>query len=222
MDISKFVLMEQLSQFPYYTKQNLSLILKKDSFSLDYWIKKLISDQILIPLKKGVYSSVFYINTIKEKGLFDSYLQNLANVLRQPSYISLETVLSYYGLIPEESFNITSITLKSTRIYKNQLATFIYRNIKKELFLGFSEPMVKNSIIRATKAKALFDWLYLKKFANSKELEIFLLDKGRINWFAFSKKDKMEFNDYVKISSSKKMEVISKIIDSQIKYGQSI
>lgn len=222
MDISKFVLMEQLSQFPYYTKQNLSLILKKDSFSLDYWIKKLISDQILIPLKKGVYSSVFYVNSIKEKGLFDFYLQNLANVLRQPSYISLETALSYYGLIPEESFNITSITLKSTRIYKNQLGTFIYRNIKKELFLGFSVPMVKNSITRATKAKALFDWLYLKKFANSKELETFLLDKGRINWFAFSKKDKMEFNDYVKISASKKMEVISKIIDSQIKYGQSI
>jgi len=210
---------EKLKKFPYYTKQNLSLVLEKDNFSLDYWIKKLIRQDILIPVKKGVYVSFYYLDKIKEEGFLNLYLQKLANFLRQPSYISLETALSSYGLIPEESFNITSITLKSTRVYKNKLAIFFYRNIKKELFLGFNKENLNLPIQRATKAKALFDYLYLKKFNNIKEIEYFLKEKGRINWFIFDKRDKKEFDQYVKISQSKKMILISKIISLIIKNG---
>jgi len=210
---------EKLKKFPYYTKQNLSLVLEKDNFSLDYWIKKLIRQDILIPVKKGVYVSFYYLDKIKEEGFLNLYLQQMANFLRQPSYISLETALSSYGLIPEESFNITSITLKSTRVYKNKLAIFFYRNIKKELFLGFNKENFSLPIQRATKAKALFDYLYLKKFNNVKEIEYFLKETGRINWFVFNKDDKKEFDQYVKISQSKKMVFISKIISLIIKNG---
>jgi len=210
---------EKLKKLPYYTKQNLSLILEKDSFSLDYWLKKLIKEKILIPIKKGVYASSYYVNDIKEKGFFDLYLKKLANFLRQPSYISLETALSYYGLIPEESFNITSITLKSTRFYKSNLATFFYRNIKKELFFGFDEKKAVFFVKIATKAKALFDYLYLKKFNTVKQYELFLKETGRINWFVFNKDDKKEFDQYVKVSQSKKMNQISKIISLVMKNG---
>lgn len=219
MNKNELILMEQLSKFPYYTKQNLSLVLKKDGFSLDYWIKKLVRDGILIPLKKGFYTSSFYLNEIKKKGFLDLYRQELANVLRRPSYVSLESALSFYGLIPEETFNITSITLKSTRTYKNSLGTFIYRNIKKELFLGYNKITETNLIYRATKAKALFDWLYLKKFDGKEAMKNFLQNKGRINWFNFSREEKEEFDQYVKISQSKKMILISVIINSLIKNG---
>lgn len=219
MNKRELILMEQLSKLPYYTKQNLSLVLKKDGFSLDYWIKKLVRDEILIPIKKGFYTSSFYLNEIKEKGFLDLYRQQLANVLRQPSYVSLESALSFYGLIPEETFNITSITLKSTRTYKNKLGTFIYRNIKKELFLGYNQIKKIDPISRATKAKALFDWLYLKKFNGKKAIESFLQNEGRINWFIFSHKEKEEFDQYVKISGSKKMIFISEIINLLIKNG---
>lgn len=213
MNKSELILMEQLSKFPYYTKQNLSLILKKDGFSLDYWIKKLVRDEILISLKKGFYTSSFYLNKIKEKGFLDIYRQELANVLRRPSYISLESALSFYGLIPEETFNITSITLKSTRTYKNKMGTFIYRNIKKELFLGYNQIKKNDLVSRATKAKALFDWLYLKKFNSKDEIKNFLQNEGRINWFIFGRKEKKEFDQYVKISQSKKMILTSEVIN---------
>lgn len=37
--------------------------------------------------------------------------------LVNPSYISLEYALSYYGLIPEEAVVITAITTKKTQSY---------------------------------------------------------------------------------------------------------
>lgn len=218
MRISEFIkIFQTTKQFPYYTKQNLGLIFGKKGYNLDYLIKKLLQEKILIPLKKGVYSSSFYLEEIKEKGLYDLYLQQLANVLREPSYISLESALSYYGLIPEESFNITSITIKSSRIYKSPLTLFIYRNIKSNLFIGFNQKNETNPIQRATKAKALFDYLYLKKFNNKEEMEFFLEEKGRFNWFIFGKDDFKEFEQYVKISKSKKMAKIFRIINLLIK-----
>ncbi len=202
-----------LTQFPYYTKQNLSLIFNKNYYAYNYWIKKLIKEGILIPLKKGFYITSYYLNQVKKDGSLLSYLKQLANIIRQPSYLSLETALSYYNLIPESTFNITSLTLKSTRIYKNKIAIFIYRNIKKELFIGFN--LIDNFQI-ATKAKALFDYLYLKKFNGINQTEYFLRQESRINWMELMKNDFKEFNQYVDISKSKKMKTISKIISSLI------
>lgn len=205
-----------LTQFPYYTKQNLSLIFNKKDYAYDYWIKKLIKEEILIPLKKGFYITSYYLNQVKKEGLLLNYFKQLANILRQPSYISLETALSYYNLIPESTFNITSITLKSTRVYKNTLAIFIYRNIKRELFFGFN--LIDNFQI-ASKAKALFDYLYLKKFNDINQTEYFLKQESRINWLELTKNDFKEFNQYVNLSKSIKMKKISKIISLLIDNG---
>ena len=218
MKASSFNKLSQvLSQFPYYTKQNLGLALGKDGYNLDYWIKQLIKEEVLIPLKKGVYASAYYIQQIKDENpaFFDLYLQQLANTLCQPSYISLEYALSYYDLIPEASYTITSITTKSTRTYKNKLATFTYRNLKTSLFTGY-QLQTPNSIQRATQAKALFDYLYLKKFANKTDAKNFLLERSRINWdwFLSNPKNIKEFNFYVNLSGSKKMKFVAQVIKS--------
>ena len=39
----------------------------------------------------------------------------IANKLYQPSYVSLETALSHYGVIPETVYATTSITTKASR-----------------------------------------------------------------------------------------------------------
>ena len=43
----------------------------------------------------------------------------IANHLRGPSYVSLESALSYWGLIPERVFEISSVTLKTSKVYTN-------------------------------------------------------------------------------------------------------
>ncbi len=130
-------ILDILKQAPYLTKSNLALPLGKEGDDLNYWIKKLIREKLLTPLKKGFYVSSYYQDTmIRDPEEKEAYWVYLANVLRCPSYVSLEYVLSKYNVIPETVSSITSVTLKSPRIYRSEKAAFIYRNIKRDLFIA--------------------------------------------------------------------------------------
>lgn len=185
-----------LRNLPYFNKSTLGEALGKFGENLNYRVKKLIRQGELIVLKKGLYTAKLYLLSLeKNPVLREAYLEYLANVIRYPSYISLEYALSKYGLIPEGVFSLTSVTLKSSRVYKNSLGNFIYRNIKEDLFFGFKDRDFEGKRLKiATKAKALFDFLYFRK--------VMPLEDLRINWEVFLPSDKKEFAAIVKKSSS--------------------
>lgn len=203
----KRALIEQLKNLPYLDKVKLSQILGKEGEVLNYWVKKLLAEKTLIPLKKGFYTSSIYLLTLKNNpGEQEKYLEYLANMLRYPSYLSLEYLLAKYGLIPEGVFTLTSITIKSPRIYSNSLATFIYRKIKPALFAYFTQKEFQDKkIFLATPAKALFDFLYFKKFASIAQMRAELILDLRLNWEALRKEDQKELREIIKNSGSKKM-----------------
>lgn len=201
-----------LKKQPYFTKQNLSLALGKEAEDLNYWLKKLTKEDLLTPLKNGFYISSYYPDQS------EIYWFYLANRLRFPSYVSLETVLARNGLIPESVFSTTSITLKSSRRYLTKPMTFIYQNLKTELFYGYQLIVFGNTGLTAKVAypyKALFDFLYLKKFNSQKSLKKYLLSDGRINWDAFSNQDKNNFAKIIKTSGSKKMATILAVLKKE-------
>jgi hypothetical protein len=53
----------------------------------------------------------------------------IANHLRGPSYVSLEAALSYWGLIPERVFEITSATTKTSKLYNTPAGRFSYQHL---------------------------------------------------------------------------------------------
>lgn len=71
-------------------------------------------------VKKGLYIAGPAISKVKP----DPFL--IANHILGPSYISLESALSYHGLIPEQVYTITSVTTKDSREYTTPLGTFTY------------------------------------------------------------------------------------------------
>lgn len=103
----------------------------------------------------------------------------IANKIYNPSYVSLHTALSFYGIIPEMVIQTTSVTtLKNTR-FTNDFGEFSYNNIKEELFFGYEPKPLKDnrSFLFATPEKAILDLLYLYPFYNSeKEIENLRLD----------------------------------------------
>ena len=202
---------ELIEKKPYLTKKELSLLLEKKGKNLDKKITLLLRDEYLVPLKKGLYTTQIY--RLKNKKKYEEFV---ANFLYYPSYLSLEYVLQKEGIIPEAVYVFTSITAKLTRIFKNKLGTFSYRKIKDGIFLGYSqEQFVENyKILTATKTKALFDYLYFYVFKTSFEQE--LTSDLRINWDRFTQGDFAEFSDYVKLSKSKKMQEIARIISKII------
>lgn len=211
---------EKIKTIPYITKQNLGLLLGKKEESLNYWVKKMVKEGTLILIKKGLYIPRYYYDIVSAVGLNEKeqYLVYLANSIRQPSYISLEYVLSKQGFLPETAFAITSITLKSTRSYATDVGTFYYQNIKRDLFFGYKIQKFKDKQIReASLAKALFDLLYLRSFTNALEMKEYLLSTGRLNWGVMSQGQKIEFTDIIRLSQSKKMQSILSILkDSNI------
>jgi predicted transcriptional regulator of viral defense system len=112
-------------------------------------------DGFLIKIKQGFYS-------FADQKIDDYFLFLIANKIYEPSYISLEKALKYYGLIPEEIFQITSISTNKTNIFHNNIGRFSYRKIKESLFWGYHFIINSNKkILIADAEKAILDYLYL-------------------------------------------------------------
>lgn len=202
----------QVDKLPCFTKQNLKLAFSGSSFALDERIKRALKSNTIKQLKKGLYvATKFYLQEIDKTG----FSEFIATKLCTPAYISLEYVLAKYGLLTEAVYPVTSITLKSTRKYRNFLGSYQYFTIKKSLFFGF-DPVCfsKNQYFIANKSKALFDWFYLKK--NIGNLKDEITSGLRLNWENFSFLDFQLFKKYVAISESKKLARIAKIIEKYL------
>ena len=119
-------------------------------------VHKWVEKGTLIQLKRGLY----IINVPGVKKPPDFYL---ANRIVFPSYVSMETALSYYGLIPEAVYSTVSITTKKTNRFNNKLGNFVYHHIKNELFRGYKKLEIEEfSINIAIPEKSILDYIYLK------------------------------------------------------------
>ena len=89
----------------------------------------------------------------------DDCLDRIANRIYAPSYVSLETVLSRMGFIPETVHSVTSIATRKTRDIRTDIAFFSYRTVSPRLFFGYE--IMPHGAKVATAEKAVLDFLYL-------------------------------------------------------------
>lgn len=201
--------LNKLLNLSYFDLNTISQIVEVSKNSLYANIKRWIKQDRLIQLKRGLYVTSDYFKLQTDK---DIYLEFIANKLREPSYLSTEYVLQNYNIITEAVFAFTSISLKSKREYSNKFGRFFYRSISENLFTGF-EIITKGKfqIKIATKAKALFDYLYLKTL-RTPLIDKELIESFRLNLDEFTKKDEKEFSSYCKMAGTQKMAILPKII----------
>jgi len=87
----------------------------------------------------------------------------LAQRIHGPSYISLETALSFHGWIPEAVHAITSVSLERSRTFDTPFGLFSYTRIPQlSLFSGVTRQTEEagGSFFMATPLKALADYVY--------------------------------------------------------------
>lgn len=116
------------------------------------WVK----GGLLIRLKQGYFSFPEYLGKPDMAWYF-------ANRIYKPSYISLQTALAFYGIIPEAVVQITSVTALKTAAFVNPAGTYQYRTLKPELMFGYDLKEGASGILLnfARPEKALLDFLYL-------------------------------------------------------------
>jgi len=134
----------------------------------------------LIRLKRGLY-----VISPKESGETLS-TELIANHIYGPSYVSLQTALRFYGLIPEAVHEIQSMTIKRARLFTNDLGVFNYISCPRDYFsIGIRQITINNNtLLIATPEKALCDTLCYTPNLNiryKKELSILLEDNWRFD-----------------------------------------
>lgn len=119
-------------------------------------LQRLEKSKVIIRLNSGKYQ--FALQNIND---FE-----LANFLINPSYISLETALSFYGILPQLTYSITSITPLKTQRIICQNKEYEYCRLESKYFFGFEK---KDKFLIASPEKALLDQLYFasKKLRNT-------------------------------------------------------
>lgn len=88
----------------------------------------------------------------------------LANALVHGSYISLQSALANYDLIPEYTPVVTSVTTGRPGRYETPLGVFVFRHIKTSWFHGYRRQELGNDewAFIASPEKALLDLVYLE------------------------------------------------------------
>lgn len=127
----------------------------------------------------------------------------IANKIYSPSYVSLEMALSYYNLIPEGVYKITSVSTRRTYDFKTGIAEFSYRALNPKIFFGYELIKYNDKCFKiATVEKALLDYFYLNVNLNEEDDFRSL----RFNKEVFLKKiDKETINGYLKKINQKKL-----------------
>ncbi len=161
----------------------------------------------VIALKKGVYMA---------EGFYDrhsgdaAFVGAVSAILLPQSYLSLEYILQRHGVLTDVTYPVTAITTKNTRRIENKLGTFWYRSIRPDLYTGFT--ISEYHGIRygqASLAKALFDYLYLKKIPLAfHSWNASLAEELRLNVEDLSEADREEFGRHVETSRVRKMQLI--------------
>lgn len=121
----------------------------------------------IIRLKRGLY-----VVSPKVSGKLLS-MELIANHIYGPSYVSMETALRHYGLIPETVYLTRSITTKHSRTFDNSLGRFEYIQCPKESFsIGIRQEINGNSaFLIASPEKALCDLIAYTAYLNLRSLK---------------------------------------------------
>ncbi len=137
-----------LAQYPNFNANNLTR-----------WVRQ----GLLIKLRQGFYA-------FPEMANQPEFALYVSNRIYKPSYISLHTVLAFYGIIPEAITQITGVSSLKTAEFQNDFGVYTYKSIKLELMFGYElKPFGHRNILFAYPEKALLDLLYLYPFYNTEE-----------------------------------------------------
>ena len=161
---------------------------------LNYWHNQ----GYIQPLAGGYY-------ILADRVMDEMILFMVANKIYEPSYVSLESALAYYEIIPETVLGVTSISSRKTKQYESTWGVFSYRSVKPQYMIGYEVieniPGIKFKI--ANLEKALLDYLYLNsKIQSMADFEGFRWNRDQLHDLL----DHSIFNRYVNLFDKRALE----------------
>lgn len=175
-------------------------------------IYQLAKEGVIQSIKKGLYVVGPALNIDRKPEPF-----LLANHILGPSYVSVETALSYHGLIPERVYEIASMTTQAPRKFTTPLGTFSYTRLPLPYYaFGIrSEKLADDQYAMvASPEKALCDKIITTSgllFRSKKNAKEFLLENMRIDEEALRQLNVNEMTTWIK--GSLKAESLAMVVN---------
>lgn len=167
----------------------------------------------LIRIKKGLY--IFG----KETAITPFSPEVLANLIYGPSAISLNYALSFYGMIPERTTTITSITSKRDKTFQTPIGAFTYRYLtlrKYVVGIELFNANEKSPFLIASPEKALCDHIHLTdkkiKLARTIDVKYYLLNDLRVTEDALNQLRLKELAEITDVYQDKRLNILKTFI----------
>lgn len=171
--------LSRLSELPL-SGQTLAQILREYARPYDKTVE-LVKEGKLTQLKRGLYIVGPELTGSRPEKF------TIANHLYGPSYVSAESVLDFYDLIPERVFQVVSATTRTNKKLDNPAGQYLYFHVSTPYFflgvntVGLTE---KQHVLMATKEKALCDTVIFTKNLNlrsARQARAYLLEDLRMD-----------------------------------------
>lgn len=147
--------------YPYLTTNELEFLLNRPTPNSCYSkIKRLIAQNKLLPIRRGLYCVTEELGCTIKPHPFE-----LAQRIYYPSYVSLESALSFHQLIPEAVYTTTSVSTKRSKEFNTPIGVFSYLRIPLENFYLQVELIKENNyqFFMAMPWKAICDYIFCYK-----------------------------------------------------------
>ena len=179
------------------TKQFLLDMLKEYKRPYDK-INELVKQDLLIPVKRGIYMPGANLKMAPPEKIL------LANHLYGPSYVSLETALSHWGMIPERVFETSSVTTNISKTFKTAVGRFSYKHLPLPYYsFGIQQVQLtkRQTVLMATAEKAVCDKIITTSgiiLRSAKQTVALLVEDFRIDLQSLKNLDITVINKWVK------------------------
>jgi predicted transcriptional regulator of viral defense system len=203
-------LLNKVAGLPCFTTRFLAAggNLAQIRLQLSRWVK----GGRLIKLHKGLYTLAEPYRKIKPEPFC------IANSLKFASYVSLQSALAWYDLIPEFVSVVTSVATGRPQLIETPMGRFDFRHINKSFFWGYQqiELTAGQKAFIARPEKALLDLVYLTPGGDNQEY----IEELRIQ--NLEQIDKAVLREFTEKTQSPKLKRALKNIERIIDRGEGV
>jgi hypothetical protein len=167
-------------------------------------IMEMVNQGILVQLRRGLYMTTPLVSKITPEPFL------IANHLYGPSYISLDSALFHWGLIPERVFEISSVTPRISKKIMVQNAVYSYTHLPIAYYpVGIQSIALTKTqtVLIASPEKALCDKVITTAGVNLRSKQqamAFLVEDLRIDKDQLSELNTTEMTSWLPVCPKRK------------------
>lgn len=148
-------------QKPFFTRTELDVWTGGSVYRRDALLRRAMAAGEVMRIRRGLYVLCPPFERQKPNPLV------LAQQVYGPSYISMESALSFHGWIPEAVYSVASVSLNRSRVFDTPAGRFEYVRVSQRTFFAGVDRIetspAGDAVLMASPLKALSDLVYVRR-----------------------------------------------------------